>query len=285
MGNKMKALAGIVLFNPDIERLTQNIAAILPQIDCIVCVDNGSSNLDEVKGSLPTQVVLIENGRNLGIAAALNRILCFADKHGYEWFLTLDQDSVCEDGLIDAYLSYRDLPSAAMLTCRIIDRNFVNESSEKADELPKEIEECITSASFCMTEALKAVGGFDEQMFIDSVDFDICMNLRKHGYMVYRIPFVGLLHEVGHGKNVRLLWKKRVVYNHSALRNYYIARNHVYMARKYPDDVSLFKTRIKELEAEILILLYEEDKIKKLRARRLGVKDAGNMRMGECTWL
>lgn len=281
----MKVLAGIVLFNPEIERLKQNIDAILPQVDGIVCVDNGSSNLTTVKKSLPSKIDYIENGHNLGIAAALNRILQYAKAACYEWFITLDQDSVCKPGLIDDYRQYVNLPAAGMLTCRIVDRNFSAKSKYEPTTVPIEIDECITSAAFCNTEALYAVGGFDEKMFIDSVDFDICLNLRKHGYKIYRTGFIGLLHEVGHGRNVKLLWRKRVVYNHSALRNYYMARNHVYMAKKYPQDVSMMKTMIKEWERRLLILLYEDRRREKITARRQGVKDGRNMRMGECTWL
>ena len=281
----MKILAGIVLFNPDIVRLRQNVAAILSQVDTVICIDNGSSNLNTVKTGLPADIIYIENGRNLGIAAALNKILNYAAVHDYDWFLTLDQDSVCEPRLIENYKKYTTLPSVAMLSCNIIDRNFVAKAKQDAEYQPIEINECITSASFCKTEMIKAVGGFDEKMFIDSVDFDICMNLRKHGFRIYKIPFIGLLHEVGRGKNVRLLWKTRVVYNHSVLRNYYIARNHIYMAKKYPQDLSMIKTILKELERDILIILYETDKMSKLKARWQGIKDGKIMNMGECTWL
>ncbi len=281
----MKILAGIVLFNPDIERLKQNAAAILPQVDCLLAVDNGSTNLEEIEKALPDSVRYLENGRNMGIAAALNSILHFAEENNYDWFITLDQDSVCEAGLIENYKQHIALPSAAVLSCTIVDRNIKAMSNRTAEQQTVEIKECITSASFCNTKALTAVGGFDEEMFIDSVDFDLCLNLRKHGFKIYKTPYVGLLHEVGHGRNVKLFWQKRVVYNHSPLRNYYMARNHVYMAKKYPQDISMLRTRLKEWEREILILLYETDKVKKLKARREGFKDGQKQRMGECTWL
>ena len=38
----MKTLAGIVLYNPDIERLRENIAAIAPQVDTLLFIDNAS---------------------------------------------------------------------------------------------------------------------------------------------------------------------------------------------------------------------------------------------------
>lgn len=41
---KHRIMAGIVLFNPNKERLTQNIDAIYPQVDKIVLIDNCSTN-------------------------------------------------------------------------------------------------------------------------------------------------------------------------------------------------------------------------------------------------
>lgn len=279
----MKILAGIVLYNPELKRLMQNINAILPQVDKVICIDNGSKNLKDLKEKLPIKIDVIENVKNEGIAFALNQIAEYAYCYGYDWFLTLDQDSVCMKNLIENYKKYIHISSIGLLACSIKDRNF-DDTAKKINTI-SEVDECITSASLCKTEAIINVGCFDSEMFIDSVDFDICMNLREHGYKICKIGYVGLLHEVGHGKNVSFLWKKRVVYNHSALRNYYMARNRFYMLRKYPKKISMIKTICKEVESEILILLYEKDKSKKIKARHMGVRDAFNNKMGECIWL
>ena len=45
----MKILAGITLFNPDLVRLKENLRAIAPQVDAVVCFDNGSRNSAEVR--------------------------------------------------------------------------------------------------------------------------------------------------------------------------------------------------------------------------------------------
>ncbi|MCA1386833.1 glycosyltransferase, partial [Bradyrhizobium sp. BRP05] len=82
----MNICAGIVLFNPEIERLNENIEHIRKQVPMVILVDNGSSNLEDVKSliyDLPN-IILLENGKNLGIAQALNRILRKAQKEHYE---------------------------------------------------------------------------------------------------------------------------------------------------------------------------------------------------------
>lgn len=47
--NKIKISAGIVLYNPDINRLKQNIKAVIPQVDVLVLYDNGSKNITKIE--------------------------------------------------------------------------------------------------------------------------------------------------------------------------------------------------------------------------------------------
>ena len=54
--------AGIVTFNPDIERLKQNINAISIQVDQVVVFDNGSDNQEKVADAIPT-VIIIKSAR------------------------------------------------------------------------------------------------------------------------------------------------------------------------------------------------------------------------------
>lgn len=98
----MKTLAGIVLFNPDVDRLKENVNAIIQQVDDLILIDNGSGNINEVKAIHfhDKKYTIIENGNNLGIATALGQIMEYGIQYGYDWVLTLDQDSVCRPGLI-----------------------------------------------------------------------------------------------------------------------------------------------------------------------------------------
>lgn len=260
----MKICAGIVLFNPEIERLNENIEHIRKQVPMLILVDNGSSNLEDVKSLIcdVPNIILLENGKNLGIAQALNRILRNAQKEHYEWVLTLDQDSVATDGLIDAYREFLENCSEkniGCLTCNIVDRNF---SLEKRETGFEEIDYCITSGSLMNVEITLSVGGFDESMFIDKVDCDVCINLKQHGYRIVRIAYEGLLHEIGHAKQIDLGFRKWELYNHSSFRRYYMCRNASYLLKKYCNGY-VFKMFLKEIFQFFLVLLFEDDKKEK----------------------
>ena len=268
-------LCGIVTFNPEISRLEENLKAIVNQVDKILVIDNKSNNLHEIRDLLRKYNIEIQcNNSNYGIAYALNQILDYALLNNYEWFLTLDQDSVAQKDLIKKYLEYIQIDSVAIITCNITDRNY--ETVYKDKEEFKYINQCITSGSFNNTKIMKKIGGFDNKMFIDFVDFDICATVRENNYKIIRINYNGLLHEVGHTKIVRILWKKEKIYNHSPFRTYYIIRNSIYYNKKHKTKHRLI-ANLKILKRILLILIFQNNKKENLKAIVKGYKDSKKM--------
>ena len=153
-------LAGIVLYNPEIKRLEENIKGIYKQVDKLIFIDNNSSNKNKIMKLLENynNIELIKNTENKGIAYALNQILEYAYQNQYEWFLALDQDSIAQNDLISKYSKFFKMEYIAMITCNIIDRNF--KTDIKDEEEFKYIERCITSGSINNTEILKKVRWF-----------------------------------------------------------------------------------------------------------------------------
>lgn len=83
---------GIVTYNPDIQRLLENISAILLQTTQVIVVDNGSVNISEIQSACSTiqNLTLAKNAENKGIAKALNQLCKMAMGYGYGWILLLD---------------------------------------------------------------------------------------------------------------------------------------------------------------------------------------------------
>ena len=79
-------LAGITLFNPDVARLEENISSIYGQVDRVICVDNGSDNIKNIEDCVLNNwknITIIKNGKNEGIAKALNQMFEFAIEQQY----------------------------------------------------------------------------------------------------------------------------------------------------------------------------------------------------------
>ncbi|MEQ9809550.1 glycosyltransferase [Streptococcus jiangjianxini] len=266
----MKLLAGIVTFNPDINRLQENFEAILPQVDKVIIVDNGSSNLVNIQEKC-SKAEIIPLHSNKGIAAALNVIGNYAIDYQYDWFLTLDQDTVVKNNLISIYTPYIGLPDVGTLSCVFQD---INKKDTTVPRLPyEEIEVVITSAALMNTAAFEKSRKFDEWMFIDFVDFDINFEFTRLGYKIYRINQVGFLHEVGSATPINFFGLKAYTSNHSAFRRYYMVRNTIYLIKKYGKS-NLRLGYLRHTRDEFIkVALFENHKIKKLSAMIKGLKD------------
>ena len=271
----MKIAGGIVLYNPDIERLKENIEAIRHQVDVLILADNHSKNIDAVRTLLSDihleDYELICNPKNMGIAYALNQITEYSCQSGAGWTLFLDQDSVAPANMIEEYRKYLDHKDVVMLCPQIVDRNFAGSEPKQTEGGYKEVQRCITSGSFVKNEVFGKVGPFNNKLFIDQVDFEFTARLVKAGYKMYRINKVVLLHELGNSREVLLDGKKVVTTNHNPMRRYYAARNRVYCLKRYPKYTN-YKTVIRYfINVPRLIFLYEEDKAAKIWAMVRGL--------------
>lgn len=243
-------IAGIVLYNPNEQRLRENISAIEQQVESLIFVDNGSHSLPSWIGNYK----VIYNKENLGIAQALNQICQYAQERGEEWVLTLDQDSVCPDGMIEEYAKHTTAQEVGMICPNIVDRNYHDDSKSEGTEF---VSSCITSGSMIRISAWKAVGGFCEDYFIDNVDFDMCFCLREHGFKILKTNTVSLLHEIGHSRKVRFMGSDWMLFNHSPLRCYYITRNTILFGKRHG---MLLKNIYRSLMRTLVINIYEDNK-------------------------
>lgn len=281
-----KISAGIVLYQPELERLQENFDSALKQVDHLFLIDNHSDNIkavEEMFSGYPN-ITFIKNDDNLGIAKALNQIMEASVKAGFDWVLTLDQDSVCADGLVESYQKYLDYEKVALITPLII----VDEGMELAPDLPpyEYIERCITSASLTKVSVWKEIGGFDEVMFIDYVDTDYCTMLLEHGYKILRDNQITLSHRLGDIKEVKSLeWigekfgirqfkAPLYTHNHSPFRTYYYTRNTFYFIHKHRDFIDTTLEKKVFWRWMLLKFGFEKQKIAKFRAMRKGMKDA-----------
>lgn len=273
----VNVLAGIVLFNPDMERLKQNISAILPQVDKLVLVDNGSDIFD-VTSIQDEDIVYLRNEKNIGIASALNQIMQYAYDNGYDWALTLDQDSVVADNLMVVYSGIADKENIGIVCCKTVDRNF-KELDEDKTFADHEVKYCITSASLTNVKGWKQVGGFDESMFIDWVDWDICIALRHAGYKIIKTDHTHILHELGTNTRLKHIGKFQImILNRSAIRYYYVARNWIYLGRKWHDE-NLFIKILQVIKMLLVALMFENNKRKNFIAFYKGTIDGFKMKV------
>lgn len=262
--------ACIVTYNPELARFSECLSAASEQVEHVFVVDNGSNEAGGVEALCREydNVIFVPLGENKGIAAALNMGCAAADEKRCTAVLTLDQDSVCEDGLVEKLAAH--LTKDVGIAAPWISYAGNEEYYELPQDGPYEVEWTITSASLTSLDAWRKIGGFDETLFIDSVDRDFCIRLRRAGYRVVIDPATSLSHELGDMRCVRILGKVIHITNHSSFRKYYIARNKILLFRK--SEIAL-PVCLKEEVQEAIKILFEQNRMSKVVAIIRGVHD------------
>lgn len=263
------------------ERFYNCFNAIYNQVEQVVIVDNGSNieTLEVLKDiENTTTAKIIYNIENLGIAAALNKGVTFARENNYAWVLTMDNDSVATEYMVDTMLyTYSTLDDyekkkvvSLFPTC--VEMGYASEEekkikSEKNNIKYEYVDAEITSGNLVKTGIFKELGDFEEKLFIDMVDYDLSLKILEAGYKHIKISNAILLHSLGNTVKKNLGFRTMTYTNHNYIRRYYMTRNRFYMWDKYkdvsPQIIKLDKSAF--IKESVKILLVEKNKIKKFK--------------------
>lgn len=278
----MKIGAVYVLYNPNISLLQKSLACTALQIEHIYVVDNSDCFAYE-KIDFGSNVIYLSCNGNKGIAYALNLACSKAIEDGCDWVLTLDQDSVIPPNMIKEYslfLANNAFDHIGLLTSQV---NLYDGDNHTPTNTITEVLLCYTSGSFMNLKAFLKIGGFTEELFIDYVDFDYCLNLRLNNYHIYRINSVILEHHLGNITEYKLGGKHLFyVTNHNYIRRYYMTRNSRCVRDKYKQyfpEVDFGFSAF--LVAVFKITFFEKNRLKKYRSICKGYLDYKNGRMGK----
>lgn len=282
MEEKGKIAAGIVTFNPDLQRLEKNIGLLLEneRMATVYLADNHSANVEEICALCGrmghTRVLRL--GSNMGVATALNHLCRRAAADGAEWLLTLDQDSQPDAHLADLLAEHIPDPAnrVAILCPRIEDVNMGRMYSPKTQG-SEEVEKCITAGSLLSLEAWRQAGDFADELFIDGVDFEYCLRLGREGFKIRRIYSACLYQEIGKGKAINIGSHRLAIMNHPPERIYYIARNYLAIGKRYGQQAYWAGEVWKRLA---IVLLFEGSKLRKLSLFLKGIRDFKRNKMG-----
>jgi rhamnosyltransferase len=227
--NSQDVLAVVVSYN-GLQKTRQTVEALRRQIRYVHIVDNGSDgeSLGVLESLEREPGITVERlGENRGVGYALNRGVERARQMGCSWLLTMDQDSVVDSSLVEAYrAAVEQDPARVCLAPRI------TANGHRKDAVGEEISYAITSGNLVSVSVYDRIGLYDEGFFLDCIDFDFCLRLRRAGYAVHRVPAALMQHELGESVNLPEVVRKYYAL-HSPVRRYYMYRNYMYMAERH----------------------------------------------------
>lgn len=224
----------ITAYHPD-DRLPRLIEAALQQCEQVLVVDNTPLHLTAAPEVFSdSRARVIRQGANHGLAHALNTAAASLEP-GCQAVLLMDQDSVLPDGLVATLVVALGDASVGIVAPTPVDVDDGRRYQRGLDSSAalRERDAVITSGMIIRTSALQAVGSFREEFFVDWVDNDFCLRLRKEGLRILQHTNVCLPHAIGEkhtrsyrGKSVRII-------RYPPWRHYWITRNGIVLVREH----------------------------------------------------
>lgn len=257
---KKSFCAGIIWFNPDARAFTQ-LRIVSSCFEKVYVYDNSSvSSKSKVDKMKLDNIEYFFNKKNEGISIAFNKIV--KKCRNSDFLFALDQDTeVSRENISDLqkYINQYFTKNVGIYC------PYIYYDNKYKDE-PKSVENIsftITSCSMLNLKIFKKMGGYDNNIFLDGVDREYCFRLIRQGYMIQQIGTIKVKQNLGNGR-------KNIfgIYEHSPIRNYYIAYNRLYFIDKYPDYFKnsrkikyLYLSTIKQF---LSVVLCEKQKLAKI---------------------
>ena len=273
------------------------------KIDEIIVVDNASSDgTRELLAAEYPDVTLLRLPENRGVGGAFAAGLQYTTtQKKRDWTWLLDDDSVPPREALEQLLEGLNQLGENGDDVAILAPLIVHEQTQlttpgyfwrhglrrpAAEPRQREIafvDVVISSGTLIRREAINKVGLPRADFFMDFVDHELCLRLRRHGYRIAVIASCRLDHALGDPRKANLFGIEKSWTNHLPWREYYMTRNEVFTIWTYYPDWKTKSSIVHRLLRHAAgIVLFGERKLSCLvmifhgfvdgRAGRLGIR-------------
>ena len=232
---RMKIVAVVVLYHPDLKILYENLMAFTYQVNATLIWDNSPTEAfvkNEVflRNRFP-HLIIQGDGTNHGISYGLNKAWDFARQNHYDALLTMDQDSTFSDFEFYRNRVENKWKTEGLCVCG------PTPNLKKSDDVSMEFSQnshLITSGMLIPVSLLDVCGGYCRDYMIDGIDIELCYHLKACGYHTFIDNKSNLVQRFGqHETRTIPFFGEKAFSNYNASRLYEIFRNHIITWRRY----------------------------------------------------
>lgn len=270
----------VTLYNPS-EKEFNNCRILSQQVDTVILCDNSQESHETVFQN-EKNIIYITKNENLGLGAAFN-VALKNDTYGWkddDLIIFFDQDSQIGEGYIQALQDEDRKIETLIPNLGCLGPVFYNTSNGRT-ERPRqkknitdetyEVSNTITSSLMMRYGNLKRIDFWNEKVFLDLADWDLCWRMQKAGMVCCMTEKVVLHHSVGNGEKKVGPIKLRVG---QPFREYYQTRDALYLLQ---ENYVPLKMRLR-LIANVTIrpvvhYLMLDDKKSRMKFIRRGIND------------
>jgi GT2 family glycosyltransferase len=213
----------------------------------IIVADNGSTDKsgERLKKEFP-QYTFIRNGSNLGFAEGNNVGIRYGLKHGADYVLLLNNDTIVDPGFLEPLVGiaeaddqigvvgpmnyFYDAPkviqsigaginlwkgSHSIIGIREVDKGQYNQ--------PMEVDYVSGAALLVKRQMMEDIGLLDPDYFLYNEEVDWCYRAAEVGYKIVAVPMSKIWHKISSSSGG----------TNSPLSTYYLTRNRILFMRKH----------------------------------------------------
>lgn len=226
-------IALMTLYQPD-EDVLGHIVAIADQVDMLYLCDNSKRSSVEKYSGIPKTRYLFFN-ENLGLSMAFNKVLKSNPFAPDDYIIFFDQDSEIPSGHIARLIAeYETLEQQGVpLGCiapvyfdRYMQKKCLPSRKTTINDLSYKVPSVITSSMLCRYKTLQDIGFWNEHVFLDWADIELCWRLGSQDKVCVITERTVLDHAVREGcKKVAFF----TVVMQQSVRDYYQIRDSLYL--------------------------------------------------------
>jgi GT2 family glycosyltransferase len=203
----MQILAVVVLYKQSPEQ-SQTIQSLMRVFERNPGLSNSvgvllwdNSPVPALKVSLPFACELSHAGRNVGTSGAYNFAMERAEVLGCSWLLLLDQDTTVSDEFLNGMIAYSEkflheqaiaavvpfIISHGVLVSprRLLRFNRVQQIPTTFSGVCKQKAYAVNSATLMRVSALREIGGYSEEFWLDLSDVYVFQAFHRNGKQIY----------------------------------------------------------------------------------------------------
>ena len=267
--------AGVVLYHPN-ENWIQHVESYVSEVDALIIIDNSIDPISKDLLTFHPHIQYEHYPQNIGVAAAINKMLEAANKLNCTWLMTMDQDSYFNNYEAKEYIGQIKLQDEITIG---IGPAISNHPTESTNPL------ILISSGMCIrVQKTIELGGMKEELFIDQVDHFFCLQAQAAGFKMKMIQEIVLQHSLGESRSIgNKNNSNKNVYLHSPTRLYYMTRNVFYLSKHFKDTYPAF---VKQQKVGLLHRIknrikYETDRWETIKMVLLGILHFYQNKMGK----
>ena len=284
-------IAIITIYYPKLNHI-DNIMRISDQVDKVIVCDNSDKDHFHLFTS-NKNFYYVHFKKNMGLSKAFNSVLKNKEMNWEDdqYIIFFDQDSIIEEKYIDNIIDEYNLINSSCYEIGCLGPFFYNNSNNKI-EYPKNktkileksfiVDDIITSSLLTKYKDLKSIGFWNENLFLDMADWDLCWRFLQLNKICCMTDRVILNHTVGIGEKKINNLEMRIS---NPYREYYQIRDSLYLIfKKYVPLRGRLNLLAKIFIFPILHIIFFENKILRSKYIIRGIKDYFRGYHGEVTY-